>query len=86
MPANAAYLERCIREFLTAMQEADDLLDAGETGTNLSDVLHFASDLLDVITEELRGLHRDGLPVPDVEPLRDKLHEARALLGPETLH
>ena len=86
MPANAAYLERCIREFLTAMQEADSLVDAGRTGTELSDVLHFASDLLDIITSELRGVGIQGVTGPDLTALRDKLDEARALLRPGTLH
>ena len=83
---DAAYLEHCIREFLPAMQEAVDLLDAGDTGSKLSDVLHFASDLLDVITDELRGLDAEGVAVPDVALLRDKLNEARAMLGSATLH
>jgi hypothetical protein len=79
-------LSQCIRSFLDVMKEADDLVTADSTGAKLADVLHFASDLLDIIAEELRGLHAEGVAVPDVALLRDKLNEARAMLGPATLH
>ena len=42
--------------------------------------------MLGIIVDELRGVDVGGVTVPDVAALREKLNEARALLGPATLH
>ena len=86
MPDDAAYVEHCIATFLDVMEETHGLVGAGETGAKLADVLHHASDLLDIISDELRKLDAANVTLPDLSPLRAKLDAARALLPPGTLH
>jgi hypothetical protein len=85
--SSPAYLAHCVESFLKAMREAEALTNAGQVGRELSDVLHFAADLLEIIAEGLDGQHGASEPVADIEMLRAMLRSARGLLrGSATLH
>lgn len=49
-------------------------------------VLHFASDLIAILGDELRATNAGDGAIADLETVRAKPDEARALLGPATLH
>jgi hypothetical protein len=83
---NPAYLERVIEAFLDAMREAEALTAAGNVD-ELPELLQFASDLIDIIYDGLRGSDAPDAPIAEVELLREMLHKAQTMLGPAvTMH
>ena len=81
------YLAHYVASFLEAMREAEALSRVGKVGAELSEVLHFAADLVDIIAEGLDGLPGAAGPLANIGSLRNMLRSARGLLGsPPTLH
>ena len=54
--SSPAYLEHCIEALLEALREAEALSSDGKVGAELSEVLRFAAELVDIIDKGLAGL------------------------------
>ena len=62
--ASTAYLEHCLAAFMNALRESA-MLSKVNDAFELAETLHFAADLLDIITDELepRQAHAAGADV-----------------------
>jgi len=59
MTKDPVYLANVSSACLDALREAQDMVDAGETGAQLADVVRHARELHDIIAEELGNVSRD---------------------------
>ena len=55
MPHDPAYLANVSSALLGALHEAQDMVDAGERGEPLADVVRHARELHEIITETIDG-------------------------------
>jgi hypothetical protein len=62
MPHDTEYLENVSTAFLGALHEAQDMVDAGELGAPLADVVRHARELHEIMLEEI-GPARGALGV-----------------------
>ena len=80
---SARFLSNCVQCFLEALAEAEALALDGDTGDRLTDALHYANDLLDIISDDIDGLESE-LALDD---MRNQLNAVRRLRAPvPTLH
>jgi len=59
MTQDPVYLANVSSACMDALREAQDMVEAGETGAQLADVVRHARELLDIIAEELGDVSRD---------------------------
>ena len=84
---SASYLRNCVECFLEALAEAEALALCGDTGDRLTDTLHFASDLLDIISDDVNGRESDPAAHSALDDMRDQLNAVRDTQAPgPTLH
>lgn len=80
MASDAVYLANVSSAFLGAIQEAQDMADAGEFGVPLADLLRHARELHEIMMEELHdsshvvGEHAGGV-ILDLRERLDKLEK-----------
>ena len=80
---SASYLRNCVECFLEALAEAEALARDGDTGERLTDALHYANDLLNILSDDVVGLESEMA----LDDMRDQLKAVHGLGAPSpTLH